>query len=35
MFDLTQPLSDAIPRFPGDPEVEITTIHESAPWHIS
>ena len=35
MFDLTQPLSESIPRFPGDPEVEISPIHELDPWQVS
>jgi arylformamidase len=35
MFDLTQPLNAGIPRFPGDPEVHIETIHDFAPWQIS
>ncbi|MBW3632119.1 MAG: cyclase family protein [Chloroflexi bacterium] len=35
MFDLTQPLNSGVPRFPGDPEVHIETIHEFAPWQIS
>jgi arylformamidase len=35
MYDLTQPLNAGIPRFPGDPEVHIETIHELAPWQIS
>src|SRR4051812_8448723 len=35
MYDLTQPLNADIPRFPGDPEVRIETIHDVAPWQIS
>jgi len=35
MYDLTQPLSAGIPRFPGDPEVRIEAIHDFAPWQIS
>ena len=35
MFDLTQPLNAGIPRFPGDPEVHIETIHDFTPWQIS
>ena len=35
MVDLTQSLTPDLPRFPGDPEVEIEPIHEFAPWQIS
>lgn len=35
MHDLTQPLNAGTPRFPGDPEVRIEAIRESAPWQIS
>jgi len=35
MFDLTQTLNADTPRFPGDPEVHIESIHEFVPWQIS
>ena len=35
MYDLTQPLSAAIPRFPGDPEVGIEPLPGMAPWQVS
>jgi arylformamidase len=35
MYDLTQPLTPDIPRFPGDPEVRIEPIRDFAPWQIS
>lgn len=35
MYDLTQPLNEGIPRFPGDPAVRIEAIHDFAPWQIS
>jgi kynurenine formamidase len=35
MYDLTQPLTPDIPRFPDDPEVRIQPIHDFAPWQIS
>ncbi len=35
MFDLTQPLTANIPRFPGDPEFRIAALPSSPPWQIS
>jgi kynurenine formamidase len=35
MYDLTQPLTPDVPRFPGDPAVRIEPIHDFAPWRIS
>ncbi len=35
MHDLTQPISESIPRFPGDPEVRIEALRDSPPWQIS
>lgn len=35
VFDLTQPLSTAIPRFPGDPEVRIEVLPGMEPWQVS
>ncbi|MBA2598653.1 MAG: cyclase family protein [Chloroflexota bacterium] len=35
VYDLTQPLTPGIPRFPGDPEVRIEPVHDFAPWQIS
>jgi arylformamidase len=35
VFDLTQPLTSLIPRFPGDPEVRIEALPGMAPWRVS
>ena len=35
MFDLTQPLTPEIPRFPGDPEVRIAPLPGFEPWQVS
>ena len=35
VFDLTQPLTADIPRFPGDPEVRIEPLAGFEPWQIS
>jgi kynurenine formamidase len=35
MFDLTQPLTPHIPRYPGDPEVRVEPLPGFAPWHVS
>lgn len=35
MIDLTQPLTASIPRFPGDPAVDIATMPGTEPWRVS
>jgi kynurenine formamidase len=35
VFDLTQPLTGDVPRFPGDPEVRIEALPGFAPWQVS
>lgn len=35
MYDLTQPLTEDIPRFPGDPQVRVEALEGFAPWQVS
>ena len=35
MFDLTQPLTGDVPRFPGDPAVDVAPLPGLAPWQVS